>query len=199
MITCSYMRPYRATVRGLSKRLSSRNTRYSQVYRPAPQEQSRQPYPDFPLYPHAGGRWAKRIRGEMHYFGWKRGNLARPWQDALQKYQQQWDDRHAGRTPRVQGDGLTVADLCNRFLTSKRRLLDTREITPRTFQDNYQSCAVLDHAFGQTRLVEDLAASDFEDLRAKLAKRRGPVRLGNFMHPHGIPAAVEPSKREAAG
>jgi hypothetical protein len=32
---------------------------------------------------------------------------------------------------------------------------------------------------GLTRLVDDLAADDFETLRAKLAKRLAPVALGN--------------------
>src|SRR5437764_1262225 len=88
------------------------------------------PYGDFPLFPHATRRWAKKIRGKMHYFGpWD------DWQGALNLYQEQKDDLHAGRTPRVQGKGLTIRDLLNRFLTAKKQLVDSGEITPRTFAD----------------------------------------------------------------
>src|SRR5205823_9673799 len=84
------------------------------------------PRPDFPLFAHATGRWAKKIRGKLHYFG--------PWADpdaALAKYLDQKDDLFAGRTPRVSRDGLTVRDLLNRFLTSKKLLVDAGELTPR--------------------------------------------------------------------
>src|SRR3954454_21042763 len=93
------------------------------------------PYEGFPLFAHATGRWAKKIRGKMHYFG--------SWADpdaALAKYLDQRDDLHAGRTPRVKADGLTVRELLNRFLTAKQRMVDTKEIASRTFEQYRDTC-----------------------------------------------------------
>ena len=28
-----------------------------------------EPHPDFPLFTHAARRWAKKVRGEFHFFG----------------------------------------------------------------------------------------------------------------------------------
>src|SRR5437867_9685357 len=145
----------------------------SEVHRTAPSKPSK-PRPDFPLFPHATGRWAKKIRGRMHYFG--------PWADpdaALQKYLDQKEDLHAGRTPSTPGDGLAVRELCNRFLTSKQHLVDTGELSRLTFRDYHLACGQIVAAFGRGRLVSDLRPADFERLRIRLAKRCGPVRLGN--------------------
>jgi hypothetical protein len=63
------------------------------------------PRPDFPLYPHAVGQWAKHIRGVVRHVG--------PWADpeaALAGGLQQKDDLYAGRKP-SDGKGLTVAKL----------------------------------------------------------------------------------------
>src|SRR5215831_11717122 len=52
------------------------------------------PSPEFPLFSHATGRWAKKIRGQFHYFG--------PWRDpdgALAKYNRDREDLEAGRKP----------------------------------------------------------------------------------------------------
>src|SRR6478752_7170406 len=84
------------------------------------------PYPDFPLFPHATRRWAKKIRGQMVYFG--------PWSDpdgALAKYLAEKDDLHAGRKPKDQAGagGVTVRDLCNKFLNFKQTLVNSGELT----------------------------------------------------------------------
>src|SRR5437588_10476822 len=100
------------------------------------------PYPDFPLTPHASGAWQKKIRGKIYYFGkWAKrvnGKLERiegdGWKEALELYKAPAHDLHAGRTPRVKSDGLTVADLCNRFLTAKQRQWEAGEISSRMFE-----------------------------------------------------------------
>jgi len=145
------------------------------------------PYPDFPLTPHASGAWMKKIRGRIHYFGkWGRrvdGKMVRVegdgWKEALEEYKAVADDLHAGRTPRVKADGLTVADLCNAFLNAKLRQQTAGELTPRAFMEYKEVTDLFVSTFGKERLVDDLAADDFAALRALMAKRWGPVRLGN--------------------
>ena len=105
------------------------------------------PYPEFTLTPHAGGKWMKELRGKLHYFGnWGRrvnGKMERlpddGWQNALKEFKAQAEDLYAGRTPRVKdnSDGLTVRELCNRFLTAKHRKVESGELFRRTF-DKYR-------------------------------------------------------------
>ena len=95
---------------------------------PTPSAKPSKPYPDFPLFPHATRRWAKKIRGTMHYFG--------PWDDpdgALKKYLEQKDAPHAGWKVREESDGRTVKDLCNRYLNHEQTKRDAGEIAPRTW------------------------------------------------------------------
>src|SRR5262245_10604768 len=104
----------------------------------------KKPYPDFPLFPHATKRWAKKIRGKLHYFGsWAAG-----WKPALEKYQDQRDDLHAGRTPRVQGDGLTMTELVKRFLAWKRQLVDSGELEAETLQEYSRASNQVTEVFG---------------------------------------------------
>lgn len=132
------------------------------------------PYPDFPLFPHASGQWAKKIRGKLHYFG------TDP-HAALNKYLQERPEIQAGQSPRLHPTtpAVTVRDLVNRFLSAKKSILDSGELSPRTWRDYYATCETLLKLFGRARPVADLAGDDFERLRADLAKRRGAVSLGN--------------------
>src|SRR5262249_654541 len=131
------------------------------------------PYPDFPLFAHATGRWAKKIRGKMHYFG--------PWADpdgALKKYLEQRDALHAGRKPKPDPEALTVKDLANDFLNTKRALVEGGELSPRTWDDYKLVCDLVVSHLGKARLVSDVGPDDFAPLRNKMAKRWGPLRLG---------------------
>jgi len=77
--------------------------------RRAGRQKPKKPYRDFPLFAHACGQWAKKIKGGLCYFG--------PWeghQGSLDKYLAQKDDRFAGRAARdVTADGCTVRKLVN--------------------------------------------------------------------------------------
>jgi len=134
------------------------------------------PYPDFPLFPHATGRWAKKIRGKMHYFG--------PWDNpdaALAKYLEQKDALHAGRKPREATEGVTIKELVNQFLNAKRGLVESGELTNRSWQDYKAAGDLIVSHFGKGRLVADLDPDDFATLRTKMAKKWGPVTLGNVI------------------
>ncbi|HEY2411570.1 MAG TPA: tyrosine-type recombinase/integrase [Pirellulaceae bacterium] len=132
---------------------------------------------DYPLFLHQSGRWAKKVRGKLHYFG-KTADDPKG-ERALLAWLDQKDELLAGRTPRTKGEGLTVRELCDRFLQAKDQQLDSGDISPLTRTDYERTTARIVAQFGKNRLVADLASEDFEALRATIAKTCGPVALGN--------------------
>jgi integrase len=64
-------------------------------------------------------------------------------------------------------------------LTAKKMLVDSGELSPRTFADYKQTTDRLIALFGKTRLVDDFASDDFELLRRDISKTRGLVGLSN--------------------
>jgi integrase len=136
------------------------------------------PYPDFPLFPHATGRWAKKIRGRLVYFG--------PWADpdaALTLYLSQKDALHAGLKVReaAASAGTSLKDLCNQFLAAKLAAVESGELTNHSWRDYKAACDLIVAQFGKGRLVSDLDPEDFAKLRGQLAKGWGPVTLGNVI------------------
>ncbi|MGO9115585.1 MAG: tyrosine-type recombinase/integrase [Thermoguttaceae bacterium] len=130
------------------------------------------PYPGFPLTAHPNGQWCKKIKGKLHYFGsWEN------WQDALALFQEQRDDLYAGRTPRRQGDGPTLAELMDRFLYSKKVRKESDEMTARSYADYERTCDKIEASIATSRLLSDLRNEDFEKLRADFSKGQGPTTL----------------------
>ncbi len=126
------------------------------------------PSPEFPLFPHDSGQWARKVRGKFFYFG--------VWDDpqaALNRWLDEKDYLLAGRTPpKHDPNALTVESLCFRFLQSRERRVETGELAQRTFDDYLETAEVVANHLGRKTPVEHLNPDDFGALRAALAKGR---------------------------
>ena len=133
----------------------------------------KKPHADFPLFRHQCGQWVKKIKGKLYYFGTVSDA-------ALDRYLDEKDNILAGRDRTIDARMfLTLSDLCNLFLTSKKLAMQSGELTPRTFNDYFRISEALVDFFGKTKGVLDLTPQDFEKFRAKLGKTQGPVSLRN--------------------
>jgi integrase len=132
--------------------------------RPTP---PKKPYDGFPLFAHATGRWAKKIRGKFHYFG--------PWADphaALTRYLTAKDDLEAGRRPQPAGVGetLTVEQMVCLFLTDRKLHVESGELDARTWRAYEDYGKRLVRVFGKNIPVASLTPADFQRYRADLQK-----------------------------
>ena len=125
------------------------------------------PYPQFPLFAHRNGQWAKKIRGQFHYFG--------AWGDqhgALRRYLAEKDDLEAGRKPRrgETTDALSVGQMVCLFLESKKLNVESGELEARTWTEYKTYGERMIRVFGAKTLVESLGPDDFRKLRADFQK-----------------------------
>jgi len=131
----------------------------------------KKPYKDFPLFPHASGQWAKKIRGRLFYFG--------IWNDpdaAVKKYLDDRDYLQAGIDPPQGTDKTPLYDLCNRFLTAKQKRVESGELQLATWHDYKRTCSRVIDVFGRNRVADTMGPSDFTRLRGVITSRFGPVR-----------------------
>ena len=135
------------------------------------------PRKDFPLSPANNGQWCKKIRGKIYYFGvWGSPDASEAEYLRVREYLQ------AGRLPpATTATGIRMNDLCNRFLNGKRSMVDSQELSIRSFHDYHAACAeIVDH-FGRERLVDDCKPEDFEGFRVNACKGRGPYAIGKIV------------------
>lgn len=132
------------------------------------------PTPDFPLYSHRTGRWAKKIGGKTIYFGrWEEPDKA------LAEYKAFLLSRSENRHVVGKQVGLTIRDACDSFLSAKQDSLEQGELTRITFDEYKRSCLrVADH-FGRDSVVEHISPADFQEYRAKIAENWGIIAVGN--------------------
>jgi integrase len=107
----------------------------------------------------------------VYYFG-RWGNP----EGALQEYLAVKDDLYAGRTPTKTG-GITLRELCNAFISTKRAQMDAGQLSPRTFVGYDLTCKMVRAEFGLTKRVLDLCPSDFEKLYFHLSEKHGVATL----------------------
>ena len=135
----------------------------------------KKPHPDFPLFPHQNGQWAKKVRQKLHFFGvWADS------QSALNKWIEDKDDLLAGRVPRRVSSGCrgpVLHELVNKFLTVKASLQDSGDLSPHTWQMYHGVCSEVVATFGRDRLLDDITADDFGKLRERWAKKWGVERI----------------------
>ena len=155
----------------------------------------------FPLWWHERGGWTKKIRQRLHYFGRDRDT-------ALAEYVRVKSDLEAGRAPRSKStDDVTVARVCNSFLTAKRQRVDSGELSARMWSEYHATADRVCSQFGKERIVADLRPEDFAGLRAEAAERLGVFALTKFVqmvrsffihaYDHGLVAGVHGRTRDA--
>lgn len=92
-----------------------------------------------------------------------------PEEAAWNEYLDLQDDLHARRTPRPNGDGVTVAGACNPFQDAKKDRGNSAALSAATFRDYFETCKRLTTLFGRDRTVDDSTPSNGLSSNAKLA------------------------------
>lgn len=136
---------------------------------------SKKPHPDFPLFVHRTGRWCKKVRGKFWYFG-KVANDP-DGKRALAEWLRVKDDLLAGRPPRPKVKGITLREVCNRFLAEKERAVNRDELRRKNWKAYYRCCYRLGMLLGWDTPVMSLQPEDFARVRDALGKGRKPSGL----------------------
>lgn len=136
------------------------------------QRKPEKPSPDFPLYAHASGKWAKKINGKIVYFG--------RWSDpagALRAYQAYMEITPTS-SDKV-AEFVTLGEACEEFLAAKRERLNQGELSPATFREYKRSCQKFCDHLGKHKPLERIGPSDFTGFKAARSQQVNIVGMGN--------------------
>ena len=129
------------------------------------------PYPHFPLFAHASGKWAKKIGGKIEYFG--------RWEDplgALAEFKRLYADGGGGPTTKTY---LCLYDGLNEFLVAKEDSKTAGSLSRESFRDYKQTCKSLIRHFGEDADINAFSPSDFAWYKRERSKQLNLVSMGN--------------------
>ena len=148
------------------------------------------PRPDFPLFAHNNGQWAKKILQKMWYFG--------PWEDpaaAEAAYNSQAKDLHAGKKPRPAAEQCTLEFLCDAFMTYNDEQLQAGQMKEVTHKDYRDMCVDILKLFGKARLADQ---EDFRKFANDMVKR-GLAQPPGHAHQQYLPERDTTAKKKLHG
>lgn len=135
------------------------------------------PHDEFPLYVHKSDRWAKKVRGKTRFFG--KATSDADGKLALAEWERQREYLLRDEEPPAKdAAGLTLGELRDAFLRSKRTKTQIGKLSPRTLIGYKRATDVLTEAFGPGRLVESLRPGDFDKLAVTMQDKHGSATLG---------------------
>jgi len=138
----------------------------------------RKPSPDFPLFAHSNGSWAKKINQKLEYFGsWKQGTEADP--DGSASALRQYKAVMAKRQMPVPVQAVTVGVALNAFLNAKKAACEAGKIAQRTYLEHQRTCSRFAKMVHRDTLVDALSPQIFAEFMADRAKTLNIVSVGN--------------------
>jgi integrase len=144
----------------------------------------RKPHKDFPLFPHATGRWAKKVKGKLEYFGSTKDDP--DGERALLEWLDQKDNILAGRPRRIETTVLTVRELSNKLLNSKNVEMRNGLVKPISLRRWMRVCERIIKFFGKDRAVESLGPDDFQAFAETLVEYSPSTRRDWFGYTRGL-------------
>lgn len=116
----------------------------------------KKPWKDFPLFPHRGGTWAKKIDGKHKHFG--------PWSDpkgAYERYDQFMGAARLGIGKAKSVGSMTVEDIIDGYMTHQHGRVNTKQLSLRSLRDCDAATFRFGSGIGLDRVVSTLGPAEF--------------------------------------
>ena len=145
---------------------------------PMPMQKPAKPYPEFPLFAHNNGQWAKKIKGRIVFFGsWKSAD----WNTALAHYLDERDALYAGR-PIGQNDPaeMTCDEWLNSWAVEKLDAAETGRLGPSQAACCVRTARIMLAATGAARPVVSLDHTALLKIRNAMPSRSPTTLKGHL-------------------